>query len=203
MEFRDFKISFSQLLKQNRIKDGVILMLVIANLAAVFGWLRTRETVVLVPPTLNERAQVSFSSASPSYTKSWGFYVTSLVGNVSPGNIDFVVESLGEILSPEVYHDVKAALARQIQEIKEESTTVTFSPQQIVYEDETKKVFVYGRIRVAGPGSKPRDIMRTYEYILDMRFGRPWVTHFDVYEGVPQTLTVVQEKKRGAGQSES
>jgi conjugal transfer pilus assembly protein TraE len=192
MELRRLKTSFLRLLGESRLKDAVILLLVLANLISVFGWLRTRETVVLVPPQMDQRMAVSFASASASYSEAWALYVTELMGNIIPGNVEFVGEALSGLMSPDVYHDLRERLARQIEAIKEESLVVRFEPQQLLYEAETDKVFIHGRSHVAGPGGELRQRVRTFEYRVAMRFGRPWVTHFAVYEGQPRTAAYLK-----------
>lgn len=187
MLFDTFKKSWGVALKENATKNIVIVLLIITNLLAVFGWFRSHETVVLVPPTLDERVRVSQASASAGYKKSWGLYVAELMGNVSPGNVEFIINSLEGIMSPNVYRHMKEDLATQMEDIKEDSLTVSFEPNSIIYEKNTDKVFIYGKLITKGPSGDPKIFLRTYEMNVGVQFGRPWVTYFDVYTGLPRT----------------
>lgn len=192
MHFARFKGSWSAARRENATKNMLVAVLIVTNLIAVLGWFRTRETVVLVPPTLDERVTVSADAASDGYKKAWALYVAELLGNVSPGNADFILAAVEGIMAPSAYRTLKAALARQIQDIKVDSLTVSFEPRQVTHEIETNKVFVYGRFQAEGPSGDPRSFMRTYEMKVAMRFGRPWVTHLEPYAGVPRTVAYLQ-----------
>ncbi len=197
MNFDRFKKSWSEALRDIATKNIVIAVLILSNMLAIFGWFRSHETIVLVPPYLDERVQVSADSASESYKKSWALYVSELVGNVSPGNADFVLEAVEGILAPSAFRSIKAALTDQIQAIKEDSLTVSFEPRQITYEQETDKIFIFGQFQSEGPTGEPRRFMRTYELEVDIRFGRPWVTFFSPYTGTPKTLAQLKLSSAG------
>ncbi len=60
-------------------------------------------------------------------------------------------------------------------------------PRQILYETKSKKVFVSGQFASQGVSGQPIKAVRTYEMTIDIRFGRPWITSFKPYTGMPVT----------------
>lgn len=194
MRWKNYELSWTDAVKNSSSKNLIIAVLIITNAVAVFGWFRSKETVVLVPPTLDQRVQVSSDKASEGYKTSWAVHVAMLMGNVTPGNADFITDHISGILSPEAYRAIKSDLAEQISDIKEDSITVSFQPRQTTYETDTDKIFVYGEFKSVGPTGKPKVFMRTYEMQIAMRFGRPWVTHFMPYTGQPKTLQALKQQ---------
>lgn len=199
MHLKNFNRSWGATLKASAIKDVLIVALLVTNALAVIGWFRSEETVVLVPFTLTESAEVSASTASKSYKEAYALAVAELVGNVTPGNADFVLQRIGDILSPDVYREVKERVSEQIADIKADSLSVSFEPRQVIHEPETDKIFVFGRFKSVGPSGEPRSFMRTYELRVAMRFGRPWVTEFVPYAGNPKTMAYLKSQSRPSG----
>jgi conjugal transfer pilus assembly protein TraE len=189
-----FNASWGKLVAESHYKTVLVVLLAITNIIATVGWLKTRETVVLVPPYLDEKVEVSFNDASDGYKKAWALSVTQLIGNISPSNVDFLLDSLSSMLSPEVFQSLRGRLVKQIQDIQEEQLSISFESQKMAYEKETDKVFIYGEMEAVGPSRVVRKKMRTYEYKVTMRFGRPWITHFAIYKGAPRTLLELKKQ---------
>ena len=187
MKLDAFRQSWARAVRENTTKNLVIAALVATNALTAAGWFQVEETVVLVPTTFDERMEVKASDASPAYKKAWALTVAQLCGNVTPGNADLLLESLGDLLSPDAYRKIAADLAAQVADIKRDSLTVSFEPRQILYEEQTNKVFVSGQFASQGVSGKPLKAVRTYEMTIEIRFGRPWVTSFVPYTGMPVT----------------
>lgn len=194
MELTGFKQSWSRAVKENTTKNFMIAALVATNAVTALGWFQVEETVVLVPAVLDQRMEVQATNASPEYKKAWALTVAQLAGNVTPGNADLVLESLGDLLSPDAYRKIAADLAAQVADIKRDSLTVSFEPRQILYEASTKKVFVSGQFASSGVSGQPIKAVRTYEMTIDIRFGRPWITSFKPYQGMPVTEDSAKRK---------
>lgn len=194
MKFGNFKKNWSQSVRDNTSKNLIIAVLLVVNVVAVIGWARTEQTIVLVPAVHDERLEISASSASVGYKKAWALTVAQLAGNITPGNADLVLKTMGDLLAPDAYRRIAAELAGQINDIKRDSLTVSFEPRQIVYEPSTEKVFVTGQFSSQGVSGAPLSIMRTYEMQVDIRFGRPWVTTFKPYQGSPATADNLKQR---------
>lgn len=194
MQLSEFKQSWARAVRENTTKNFVIAALVVTNALTAAGWFQVEETVVLVPAVHDQRMEVRASDASPAYKKAWALTVAQLAGNVTPGNADLVLESLGDLLSPDAYRRIAADLAAQVADIKRDSLTVSFEPRQILYEPNTNKVFVSGQFASSGVSGQPIKAIRTYEMSIDIRFGRPWITSFKPYQGMPVTEESAKHK---------
>lgn len=198
MKLADFRKSWSVSVRDSASKSLVIVALIATNAVAVIGWFQTDRTVVLVPPVLEERVEISSSHASVGYKKAWALTVAQLAGNVTPGNADLVLQTMGDLLAPEAYRTISADLAAQIADIKRDSLTVSFEPRQILYEPAANKVFITGQFASQGVSGTPIKLTRTYEMKVDIRMGRPWITSFVPYQGMPVTAESAKQRPSGA-----
>lgn len=136
--------------KWGRIFQGGLIAIVFLLVVQVFS----KETIVTIQPfTLTEEAWVTKSNASQSYKEAWGFAFAQLLGNVTPGTVDFVKERITPLLSPSIYQDVIDAIEIQAQQIKNDRVTMRFEPRFVEYEPKSDKVFVYGYSYVKGASS--------------------------------------------------
>lgn len=192
MDFSKYKLSWAEAVRHNTTKNTMITLLIAMNFITVFGWANSGTTTVLLPLQIEGPVEISTNKASRGYKTAWALTVAELLGNVTPGNADFIAESVGGILAPDAYRAMKSELAQQIKDIKDDSITVSFEPRQTIYEAQTDKVFVYGQFESVGPTGKPRTFMRTYEMQVELQGGRPWVTAFTPYTGQPKTLQALR-----------
>ncbi len=185
MKLTAFTKSWAQAVRENATKNVMLGILIVSNALAILGWFRTEKTVVLVPPQHDERMEISATRASEGYKRAWALTVAQLCGNVTPGTADFVLQVLGDMFAPSAYRDVAAKLAEQVADIKRDSITVSFEPREIRFVPSTGAVYVSGQFASQGVSGQPIKAIRTYEIVVAIRFGRPWITHFRPYEGMP------------------
>jgi conjugal transfer pilus assembly protein TraE len=165
----------------------VALLFVMGN--AIFSM---KERIVLVPPHLNERAEVGWNSATESYYKSFGLFFAILVGNITPSNVDFVIDILSTYLDPEIYTQVRPKLIALSQDaiFRESGGASVFSPGHITYEPETSKVFVQGVMTMTSYAKSQPEIKNIiYEIAIHIKDGLPKISYLNSYEGAqPRTL---------------
>lgn len=198
MRLTGLRKGLGELKADNLKKNTVIVMLAVSNLLAVFGWYQQDEVVRLIPPQLEKAEIVGSSTASEGYREAFALMVAQLSGNITPGNADFVKKSLGNLLSPSAYRAIEKTLSDQIVDIKRDSLTVSFQPRQVTHEPKTDKIFVTGDFSSQGVSGKPIKVTRTYEMVVDIRFGRPWITNFKPYQGSPVTADTPAGDRRTA-----
>lgn len=158
-----------------------------------------RERVVLIPPHIDKKMEISWSAANADYLKSWGLYVATLIGNITPKNINLVADALGAFLDPSIYPSVRAQVKSLADDpIFQRANAINyFAPEQVVYEIDTnknQKVFVVGQLVTSsfeGPnagksGGEFKSVI--YEMSVAMRDGRPVIIDFTSYPGTqPRT----------------
>ena len=63
----------------------------------------------------------------------------------------------------------------------------------------SQKVFVTGQFSSKGVSGSPIEAVRTYELTVDIRFGRPWITSFKPYTGMPATADNMKQRVARTG----
>lgn len=179
--------------KWSRVILGALVFIILLLTAKVM----TKEQIITIKPfTLTEEAWVTKSSASQSYQEAWAFAFSQLVGNVTPGTVDFIKERLTPFLSPRIYTEVVDAIEIQAREIKNDRVTMRFEPRSVEHEEETGKTFVFGYSFRQGASGKPERKERTYEYVISISNYAPSLDHITTYVGKPRTLKVLEQLKR-------
>lgn len=182
MDFKKFFSGYSGVLQENRFHRVVCVVLLLANLllgAAV--WSR-EAVVVLVPPDLRERVEVGRDRADLRYQESWGLFFALLLGNVTPKNIDFVVNSIDAYLSPEIYQDLMKEMYAQARNLKQNNVSVSFEPREVSYDEKHDRVVVKGRTVLRGSYGKPQTISKTFEIGIAVRNYYPLITYLASYD---------------------
>ena len=158
-----------------------------------------KETVVTITPwTLTDPAQVTEASASQNYYESWGMAIAILIGNVQPGNVNFIAERLKPLLSPEIYHETLDAIHANAQTLRDERISIRFEPREVVYEKSTGKVFVYGRsyTRIGNSLEDEYENERTYEFKFSIEQYAPILHYINTYEGRPMTKNAIEKAEK-------
>lgn len=172
--------------------SNVILALLLFVAVTEMLSVKDKERIALVPPYLNEKMSVGWNSASENYYKSFGLYFATLVGNITPSNVDFVIDILSTFLAPEIYTSIKPKLIALSKDavFRESGGTSAFHSSHIDYEPETSKVFVMGTMTTASYAKTQPELKTVvYEMAIHIKDGLPNITYLDSYEGAqPRTL---------------
>lgn len=194
MKLTQFVVSW-----ERSIRIILVLSLVLLVQTAAIGLLGVklylhRERVVVVPPLAVEsggRLEVAWRDANREYTKSIALYITTLIGNITPDNVQFVADSLSRYFSPEIYGTLRTKILSLAKDDvwAGSSQASYFAPRQILYEEGTARVFVMGDIVITGHAKLSERKPVVYELIVSIKNGLPLVEHFTSYEGTqPHTV---------------
>jgi len=164
----------------------IILLLVAVNLVTATLAIQRETVVILQPPDLNETAQVGRRQADAAYKSAWALFFAQLLGNVSPGNDDLILNALGPLLSPALYQAVRATLADELRVLRDERLTTSFAARQVEYDPHADRVSVYGRLETTGPTQAKNTSDRTYEFQIGIINYRPQLQDLAVYSGRPR-----------------
>lgn len=195
------KFPWQQSTWESTIKANIALS--IANLAltgalfmAVGHSLFSKPDTVLVPPVVDEKMVIGENSASQSYLKSFGLYVATLIGNITPSNASFIVDSISSFISPSIYPQIRKTILATAQSttFKDAAMTTKFVPRQVIYEPDTDKVFVLGDSTVLSSVGAQSARSLVYEMVIKIQDKKPVVYTLDAYEGTqPHTLQWIKE----------
>jgi conjugal transfer pilus assembly protein TraE len=171
-----------------------------------FNAVSQHTTVVVQPFGMQKIGWVSEDNASQSYKEAWGYSLAMMLGNIDPGNLEFVKKRISPLLPTDLYQQTMTNLQAQVIMMRENRVTATFDPLEITYEKSSDKVFVYGKYKTETPSVKPKQEMRTYEFKITMESYLPQIISMDTYADVPHTskrkaeiakMSAEQRKKQG------
>lgn len=179
----------------------VVMALTIAMLSITNA--SKKERIVVVPPGLSGPVAIDWGGASAEYIKTFGVFYATLVGTISPKNINYVVDRLSSMTSVNAYSVIRMrllSLAKDPQ-FANSGSSVNFVSNEIVYEPERKKVFVVGETRVQSGYGNVKVSPVVYEMDIDIIEGRPVVMLLENYEGTaPHTAKWILEHPAKPGQ---
>ncbi|UTH74242.1 type IV conjugative transfer system protein TraE [Chromobacterium sp. IIBBL 290-4] len=198
MKWSDLRSSWDRTIASNRLLAWSNFLLAICLAGLVVKLIDSRERLVLVPPHMDKQLELSWDEANADYYKGFGLYVATLVANVTPKTVEFVKAMLGTLMSREVYGPVRIQLTAMADDpIFQRGTNITFfTPSQVSYEVESRKVFVVGSLVTSaqsnvefGKSVASTDMQSVvYEFRFEMANGRPLITAFNSYKGTtPRT----------------
>ena len=192
MKFKDAMRNMSQLQLMTK---GLLVSNAILGLGVVYALFTVngqRERIVLVPPTLDAKAEIAWESANKEYIKSFGLYIATMVGNIQPKSSTVVLDGVSAFMDPQVYVEFRRQILTLIEDpvFKASGSVISFQPNASQYEIETSRVFISGTLITATSGSQKYQKQVTYELGVSIREGRPWISHFLSYEGsIPRTVS--------------
>lgn len=195
MDYKNFASTWLSLQASNRFLKFVCIFLMTLNFLTLIGWLKKDSSVILIPPGLSEQSEIAKNKASEGYKKAWAMYVSTLIGNVTPENADFVQEAFSGMVTGEIRSLVTEQIAQELETLKQEKVTSNFELVRVTYEPETDKVFVTGRNRMIGAGGKSSTTEQTFEFKIDVKQYSPIITQMASYEGMPKLLSVIQKEE--------
>lgn len=154
-----------------------------------------RPIVTVMPPNTHG-ITVTSNGGDQRFSEAWGLYLAGLIGNITPGNIDFVVKSIEPMLSPAIYQDAVVALRAQAQKIAADRVSMRFEPREVIYETSTGKVFVSGYSYLSAAGGEEKRTKRTFEFRISSSNYMPQIDHIETYAGNPLTQKVRERRKK-------
>lgn len=186
MNYEKYKSTWLGLHASNQFLKLVILLLLVVDVVSLAGWFKKDSTVILVPPGMTEKAEITRRNASEGYKKSWATYAAMLLGNVTPENADFVATTFSTMVSGEIRNTLQETISAELETLKSESVTSAYTIQSVAYDPESDKVYVTGRSRLIGIGGDSGLSSQTYEFKVDVSQYAPVITEMRSYPGQPK-----------------
>lgn len=205
MNLKKFTASFDQMMTTTFV--SLITNVVLAVAVSLLVWNKvTEEPIIqLVPPNLTAEAKVGARSADAAYLMSFGLYVASMTGNVTPKNVLFVADAISPFIDSRIYPEVRKQMFALAADptFKERGGSVSFEAQDISYDAPSNKVFVIGeQISKTTSGEQQRS-RYVYELVIEIKNRQPMVMDIDHYTGAPRTAKWLKNQGRRPGQKKT
>jgi conjugal transfer pilus assembly protein TraE len=198
MNLQDYLKTWEGTSRENIVGRVVIIAQAVALIIAILSVVSTKERVILTPYTMHDNGWVEEGTASDSYRESWGFYLATLLGNVTPTRVKFIKTRLEPLLAPEIHASTMEAIERQAQMIQENRYTYRFEPISVEVERATNKVFITGRSYTKIATGEESNKEKTYEFVINVSNYLPVIYGISVNEGQPRTEKVVAIERQQA-----
>ena len=188
MKLKNFLQTWEATKTANLVLMVAVLVMAGLNAYLVVSISRVKIQRELIPPMLDQPVKVGYARADEPYYKSWGLYVAELVGNLTPGNAEFVAKSLGRLFSSSDAAQVHSKVLAQGRELQQNGVVMFFKANQITFEPSTGEVYVTGDQREVSPnGTSVSASEMTYQMHIEMQAGQPVLTRLKTYTGPART----------------
>ena len=104
------------------------------------------ERIVVVPPEVNSSFWVEEGSVSRGYFLEWGYYMISLLLNVSPGAVDYHNDIVLRHAAPEHRERMRSSLVAAADKVRREDLTTAFSVGAVEVEPHNGRVAFSGSL---------------------------------------------------------
>ena len=195
MDAKTYKFGFKGAKETIKLQKYSIVILSFAILILAMFVVQKRERLVLIPPVLDERVELAYQAANEGYYKAYALYVASFLGNINPGNANFVKEGLALSFSPRLYAEMRAQITEDAEKMRISGRTLRFYADRVLYEPETGKTFVAGKQEIVSAAGNVHDQDVTYEMMVAIRDGLPKIEKFAYYTGAPRTEEWLQRNR--------
>lgn len=189
--------TFHGALKENAFTRPLMGALIVSNLLMAMIAFGRNETIVMVPPGIDERVQIGVSEGSPGLKEAWGTHIAMLMGNATPRTANYLSEQLGRLSSPRLFQQIQEQIDKQAKALTDEGMSVSFVPNSTFYLPSRDVVVVSGEYMLRGMRGMERSMVRTYEIGVRIQDYRVRMDSLDVYEG-PWTERIEAERQAAA-----
>lgn len=186
MDWKTFFTTWRGTAFASRAKDILIVSLLAIVLGQTYA-IATQETVVTMnPPPSADSVTIGANQASPKYEQLWAIFIAELAGNITPDNARRVRETLGPFLAADIRNRVMQSINRDIERIRRDDVTASFSIRAIEYDLNGKgRVYVTGDTTLSGVTDDTRRKRRTYIVDVGVVNYQPLITYFNTQAGEP------------------
>lgn len=184
MRFPKFKEQWARTqLKNIRLEMVVVIQATV--ILILLGGLFSRNTVVVVsPPSLTAKAEIGKDSGNKDYLQQMALVFAELVGNLTPKNGQFVLQTILSYCDAAIYKSVQAQLLDAITAVEKSASTRSFFPESIIHEEGVW--YVTGNSQHRDDVSSISTQRVTVELQLDVHNYRVRIRHISMYDGGPK-----------------
>jgi conjugal transfer pilus assembly protein TraE len=146
------------------------------------------DRILLTPVIVDKQMTIDWNAADENYIRSFALSVAQMMGNLTPENSTFIIETMARFIDSSIYSDLRKTMlaVTSTRAFKEIAASSRYVPYSILYEHDTNKVFVTGMMDITSASGKESRPM-TYEMSIRISGGQPLIYSFDSYSDTPHT----------------
>ena len=160
--------------------------------AAMLALSSRSERVVVVPPEVNSSFWIEEGSVSRGYFLEWGYYIISLLLNVSPGAVDYHNEILLRYAAPEYRERMRSNLAAAADRLRREDLSTAFAVNAVEVDPQQGRVAFAGSLASYVKGRRVSE--RVAAFAARFRVERGRLALVEVIETDPDDMFVALQK---------
>lgn len=191
-------IAYGELISRSSriVTTNLICIVIIGMLVVKIAFLSNPVTIV-TPPNMTEEVTLVGNKASESYKTQWAMFYSTMLGNINPKNIQFVMNYILDSLSPELQAKTGEALESQISIMQARGVDQTFRANDIYFDPKNDMVYVWGTktTTLLNVPDKSESSKWTFEWVIGMKNGRPRIAHVSQYAGTPNIKKITVNGK--------
>ena len=186
MRLLTFFDGYRGMTKERNVTRLLTIGLIGVCLVLSFALMNKKPIVILVPQNLDGQGVIANNTASAKIKEAWALTAANLVGNVSPGNVNFIENALEGLLAPSLYHEMLEDIHAQAQSIRDGNISLTFVPAGVYFQASKNLVFVMGDTTITSRFGKPERSKKTFEFLIEVENYRPRIVNWKTYKGGPR-----------------
>lgn len=167
--------------------------LILINGTLVFLMTQVERTIVFAPPVVDEEFYVTKSDASQSYWEMWSYTIATQIGNITPGNVEFILERLKEIAAPESYRSIVDTAYQQLNELRSQGVSMAFEPNTVVYDPRQEVYRILGRQHMWTISGRRTTRSMAFEFKWRLDNYRPRLTYISAYDIAADAASQAQQ----------
>ncbi len=160
--------------------QAVVIFLALILMLNLLG----RDRTVVTPPVIEKSFWVTADSASDSYIQQMALWISSLVLDVTPDNIDYKASLLLQYAHPSLHGKLKERQTLSAQSMKRDNTSTYFVMQTIRTHPEKLAALMTGRFHTLINGNHVADQERNFFVRFQMDGGRAQLVEFTETQNV-------------------
>lgn len=149
MEYKNAKSLIERLARQIKLLSIWFSALIFCN--ALLGFLvwhqSNRRDIVLIPPYLTKKAEITQSGFSSAYLEAMALMLANDRLNITPQNVEGSNQNLLQFVDPEFYVNFKAQLSRESKSITEEKISSSFYVSEVKSNPKKLIVVINGQLK--------------------------------------------------------
>ncbi len=183
MNIDNGKKTIADVKNENNFFKKILLVMALVNvfLLAILAYALMKETVVVVPPVVTNKYEISADGASPTYLVDMAEYVMTMLRTINPNNVEHNNSIILKMASAEAQPKMRKILDAQAARIKKEDIMTVWSgstvPPKVVGKN---SVVLNGTLKTYYSDKLVSTDPKEYKVTFDINsFGRLYVTQIE------------------------